>query len=308
MNCLLSYRILYRIRGGVDESVIDNKINAKVGNLGSLVTTNKSNVVSAINEVFQSASNGKGKIATAITGKGVSASGNDTFDVLGSKIGQIKKAEGNAVATDVLSGKTFTNSNGGVITGTMPVITPNYGEYNAGHYMTGQITVGDYSGTGDNCVYFDVPRNAYTKDISWVMSSCPDLKPENVLSGKNVLGVIGTATTRRWASGTHNQANPASGVWAVRIPLSLSFNPSVIFTEFPRSSDFYSGAIGSWITVRHRAIITNQYECSVMANDGGYQESFDLSIDNVNSTGFNINATSAQMNFWAGNIRWYAFE
>lgn len=41
------------------------------------------------NEAFQSASDGKTKIATAITGKGVDASSSDTFDVLSEKISKI---------------------------------------------------------------------------------------------------------------------------------------------------------------------------------------------------------------------------
>lgn len=65
------------------------KVNAAVGNLSTLLTSAKSNTVAAINELFTSASNGKTQIAAAITGKGVPASGSDTFSVLAQKIGQI---------------------------------------------------------------------------------------------------------------------------------------------------------------------------------------------------------------------------
>lgn len=74
------------------------KINAAVGSLPSLLTSAKGNTVAAINELFTSASNGKTAVAAAITGKGVPASGSDTFPVLAQKIGQIfqgkKYAEG----------------------------------------------------------------------------------------------------------------------------------------------------------------------------------------------------------------------
>jgi hypothetical protein len=50
-----------------------------------LNTTNKT-IIGAINEVFQSASNGKALIANAITGKGVKADVNDTFEELANKI------------------------------------------------------------------------------------------------------------------------------------------------------------------------------------------------------------------------------
>lgn len=70
-----------------------------VGPLSSLLTGAKGNTVAAINELFTSASNGKSSIAAAITGKGVLASGSDTFASLAQKISQIptgiKVASGN---------------------------------------------------------------------------------------------------------------------------------------------------------------------------------------------------------------------
>ncbi|WP_338468653.1 phage tail protein [Clostridium botulinum] len=58
------------------------------------VTLNSSNIKSknvkgALEELFISASNGKNKIATAITGKGIQASGSDSYDTLSNKIKQI---------------------------------------------------------------------------------------------------------------------------------------------------------------------------------------------------------------------------
>ena len=47
------------------------------------------NVEGALNELFQSASNGKGLIATAITGKGVETSNTDTFQTMATNIGNI---------------------------------------------------------------------------------------------------------------------------------------------------------------------------------------------------------------------------
>ncbi|NFB57649.1 phage tail protein, partial [Clostridium botulinum] len=51
--------------------------------------TNAKDITGAINELFTSASNGKTKVATAITGKGVPASGSDSYDTLSSKIKNI---------------------------------------------------------------------------------------------------------------------------------------------------------------------------------------------------------------------------
>lgn len=47
------------------------------------------NVQTAIDQLFTSVSNGKNKIASAITDKGISTSSNDSFDVMAGNIGKI---------------------------------------------------------------------------------------------------------------------------------------------------------------------------------------------------------------------------
>lgn len=73
-----------------DEVNTQLKDIANIGKLTDLDTTEKSSIVGAINEVFQNASNGKQLIATAITGKGITATKNDTFEQLANKIEQIQ--------------------------------------------------------------------------------------------------------------------------------------------------------------------------------------------------------------------------
>ncbi|MCY9764137.1 phage tail protein [Paenibacillus alvei] len=73
--------------------------NAGITQLSTATNGTRSNVAateSAVkaamdkaNEAFQSASEGKNQVAAAITGKGVPASGSDTYPVLAQKIGQI---------------------------------------------------------------------------------------------------------------------------------------------------------------------------------------------------------------------------
>ena len=67
----------------------------------------------------KSVSDGKTLLAAAITAKRVAAAATDTFAQLAAKIGQIILGSGNAMAADVLAGKTFTNSTGVEQTGTM---------------------------------------------------------------------------------------------------------------------------------------------------------------------------------------------
>lgn len=73
-----------------DDIALKSTVDNAVGNLSTLQTTDKGNVVKAINELFTNVSSGKTSIAAAITGKGVQASGSDTFAQLAAKIGQIK--------------------------------------------------------------------------------------------------------------------------------------------------------------------------------------------------------------------------
>ncbi|MBQ6459127.1 MAG: WD40 repeat domain-containing protein [Exiguobacterium sp.] len=76
----------------IDTTAIDAELDAmsaQIGILSGLNTTDKSNLVNAVNELFTDVGNGKTQIATAITDKGVTASGSDTFPQLASKIDQL---------------------------------------------------------------------------------------------------------------------------------------------------------------------------------------------------------------------------
>ncbi|GMK45232.1 hypothetical protein PghCCS26_23600 [Paenibacillus glycanilyticus] len=77
---------------GVNTTQIANTafVRSEVGDRSNLLTTTKTNVVAAVNELFQSVGDGKTAIASAITGKGVQSTGSDTFAQLASKIGSIK--------------------------------------------------------------------------------------------------------------------------------------------------------------------------------------------------------------------------
>ena len=81
----------------------DSQFQTIANELGDeTLQTNSQDLKGAINEVFQYASNGKGLIATAITGKGVDASSSDTFAQLATKIQQIS---GSSIASDTALGQ-----------------------------------------------------------------------------------------------------------------------------------------------------------------------------------------------------------
>lgn len=153
-----------------------DKITIKDANDNFTSTT----VEGALNELFQNVDNGKSSIATAIVGKGVEASKEDSFHTLANKISSIKLASGNAQPSDVLSGKTFTNTNGNQ-TGTMPnrggATTVNPGPSN-------QVK----------------PSGYYSGDIT--IKGDANLVAENIREGANIFGITGNFFGgKKWASG-----------------------------------------------------------------------------------------------------------
>lgn len=133
------------------------------------------NVQDAVTELFTSVSNGKALLAGAITDKGVSTSGTDSFQTMADNVGKIETGTDTSDATvtagDILSGKTAYGASG-KITGTIPsqgatTITPGTSAKTAvaaGRYTTGAVTV-----AGD-----------------------PQLTAANIKKGVNIFGVVGT--------------------------------------------------------------------------------------------------------------------
>lgn len=129
------------------------------------------NVEDALQELAGNVVAGKSAIASAIYSMGQQADGSMTFAELAAKIQNISK-DATAASNDVLSGRTFYQ--GGLKrTGTMPnrgavVITPG---------ATAKfIPAGYHNGEG-------------------YVATDPDLVPENIVQGKNIFGVEGSAIT-----------------------------------------------------------------------------------------------------------------
>lgn len=118
---------LYKITdAGNGKSTIDDVTSYTVSgdNFGAKDINATNEAVNSLTDdmttLKKSVSDGKTLVAAAITAKKVAATVSDSFETLAKKIGQIVLASGNATASDVLKGKTFTNSGGVELTGTMP--------------------------------------------------------------------------------------------------------------------------------------------------------------------------------------------
>ena len=65
------------------------ELKSQLGDLSTLQTTDQSDIVGAVNELFQDVDNGKTLIASAITDKGINTSADATFDDMATNIRSI---------------------------------------------------------------------------------------------------------------------------------------------------------------------------------------------------------------------------
>ncbi|MCD3234262.1 phage tail protein [Clostridium botulinum D/C] len=150
----------------------------KIGNIKDLKTTNKDNLVSALNEVFTSADNGKKSIYNSIVGKKVTPKSKD-FKDLKSAIDNIKLGQGTAQPSHVLKNFTFTNDTGVVQEGNIPVMGSK------------EITPSTYVQELGKGYYNSIKIKPVNKDN--IPNIFPNLKPENIADGVDIGGIVGTA-------------------------------------------------------------------------------------------------------------------
>lgn len=154
-----------------------NDVNNNFNEVHNAISTLNANQ----NELFQSVSSGKSKVAGAITDKGVVTSANDTFDTMASNIRNIQSgggstdpnyvntADATAIASDILVGKTA-YSQGSKVYGTLIAQTelgmPTYGTDTSGAtaiasdiaygktaYARGQLLIGSMQNTDVEEIY-----------------------------------------------------------------------------------------------------------------------------------------------------------
>lgn len=121
-------------------SPTDEWLSDVLGNITNLSTENKTSLVSAVNECFQSASDGKTAIANAITGidESITIPDNPTFIQLASLIGQISTMK---IATGHMQAYTSSNTTIAATTPFRPRVVAFYNNqsgstnFNAGLYV-----------------------------------------------------------------------------------------------------------------------------------------------------------------------------
>lgn len=151
----------------------DGAINGGVLATGSVPINRVDGLQDKLDQAFQAGNERKKEVVDALVALGVSASTNDSWDTLISKMATVIKATGNADVGDVLAGRTFSNASAAGLTGTMPnrgavndILTTQAEEYT--------IPVGYHNGHGK------------------IKASFANLVADNIRSGVNIGGVVGT--------------------------------------------------------------------------------------------------------------------
>lgn len=138
---------------------------------------------------------------------------------------------GNATANDVIEGKTIGTENG-LVVGNIP----NYGRAVLGQ---GYTTPKSYLADGGGSLVIEPYTGYYEEGLNnnnfgSIILSDGNYKAENILPGKSIFGLAGTASVKKWATGT-------SGIIpkTVYTPIAfLDFTPS-IFLAFYYANDGY---------------------------------------------------------------------
>ena len=137
-------------------------------------------------DLKKSVSDGKAQVAAAITAKRVPTAATATFGEMAANIGKIVLGSGNAVPSDVLAGKTFTNNDGVEYTGTMP----NRGDYNGWGNSKG-------NDADNQRMWVKIPRGYYNENanvfLSWAdIRNMAGITAVKIKKGESIMGIIGS--------------------------------------------------------------------------------------------------------------------
>ena len=213
-----------------------------------------------------------------LTDEGVSVSNEDNMDSLISKVDEEFDKQvvpqGTAVASDVLSGKTFINSTGQLVTGSMSSHGTN----------TDCISVNGNTQSG--MLYVRIPRGAYLQNSS---SGYPAINvadsnfvASNIVSGKSIFGLTGTAQVSSIATGTTTvKLDSTSGN---TVSYNPGFKPSRLYFVIESDSVAPSNSDTMWYL--GYPCISSTYRLKISDYDS--YTLFYIEITNITATSFKV--------------------
>lgn len=255
-------------------------VNIEDFNYNSDIIDNEFNTINTkLDEALQLGVNAKDNVVQAINSKKTvpKVTNDNNWESLAQSIRNIKEGSGNAVASDVLAGKTFTNNDGVEYTGTMvnrggaTTVTPTTSnQIKSAGYYSGAITI-----KGDS-----------------------KLVASNIKSGVSIFGVAGTLNTSpRKATGTIN--TPSNSSTFTHTVTGLTFKPRVITVTCSK----YRGYM---IKVNDF-----KYTISWTHREGNETIISSSEISNyltINSNGFSFNSFYLFETYAVNTLDWVAYE
>lgn len=193
----------------------------QVGSTFGAMDINRTN--EEVNGLFLSVSNGKALIASAITDKKVPTDADATFAEMAANIEGLKLGSGNATTEDVLSGKTFTNSDGVEYTGAMTNNGAKTASLNCGGSYT--IPAGYHNGSGKvtaNSLASQTSANAAAAQLTTGYTAW--------VNGVKITGTRPAPVTRQTGSKTLNVPKSSTASTVITFPTIFDKVPTVSVT------------------------------------------------------------------------------
>lgn len=125
----------------------------------------------------------------------------------------------------------------GKVTQGIQAANPDYGD----QMLADNISCGPYSGDGRNYAYLGAPNGKILNGVNWIRSLQPDLISQNILSGKSIFGVAGTATIGSLGGKKYNSGSivvnsgGGNGMWFDMS--NIPFSPSTAYFYFGKGTN-----------------------------------------------------------------------